>query len=85
MDAFQQDCEIAIVISNDADLKEPIRVATHVLGVPVGLVNPHPKAQRSADLKATFYKTLRRGVLMASQFPPTLHDGHGTISRPSSW
>ena len=42
LDAFRQESDIAVVISNDSDLKEPIRVLIEELGVPVGLVNPHP-------------------------------------------
>ena len=40
-DAFRQDCEAAVVITNDSDLKEPIRVVRSELGFPVGVVNPH--------------------------------------------
>jgi hypothetical protein len=42
LDAFQRDCDLAVVVSNDSDLEEPIRVVMQVLGIPVGLLNPHP-------------------------------------------
>ena len=85
LDAFQKDCQAAVVISNDSDLKEPINVTRNVLGVPVGVVNPHPPRLRSRDLQSTFFKQLRRGALQASQFPATLTDANGVISKPAAW
>ena len=35
LDAFQKDCEVAIVFSNDADLKQPIEIAENELNVAV--------------------------------------------------
>jgi hypothetical protein len=61
LDAFRKDCDVAIVFSNDADLKEPIAIAKDELGIKVGVVNPHPPARRSRDLKPTFFRQLRKG------------------------
>ena len=41
LDAFREDCEVAIVVSNDADLKTPIELAISELGIDVGVLNPH--------------------------------------------
>lgn len=85
LDAFRNDCEVAIVMSNDADLKQPIEIAKNDLHVPVGVVNPHPPARRSLDLQPTFFKQLRVGPLAASQFAPVLTDANGTFRKPASW
>ena len=59
-DAFRQDCEAVVVITNDSDLKEPIRVVRSELGLLVGVVNPHDPRKRSrALLDVTFFKQLR--------------------------
>lgn len=51
-DAFRGDAECFVVISNDSDLTEPMRVVCHELGHRVGLVNPHVAKKRSYfDLK----------------------------------
>jgi NYN domain len=84
LDAFRGDCETAIVVSNDADLKAPIEIVRGELGVPVGVLNPHPPKRQSRDLRPTFFKQLRRGPIAASQFPPVLSDAHGEIRKPSS-
>jgi hypothetical protein len=88
LDAFRQESDIAVVISNDSDLAEPIRVLTQELGVPVGLVNPHPAKLRSRDLlglQPLFFKQIRPGVLRTCQFPRVLEDAHGQIWRPDGW
>ncbi len=56
LDAFREDCETAIVVSNDAEEKTPIEIAKTELGVSVGVLNPHPLKRRSFDLQPTFFK-----------------------------
>lgn len=85
LDAFQKDCDVAIIVSNDADLKEPVRIASEELGIRVGVVNPHPPKKRSYDLQPTFFKQLRTGPVAASQFPATMTDGQGQFQKPASW
>lgn len=85
LDAFRGDCETAIVVSNDADLKTPIEIAKTELGISVGVLNPHPLKRRSFDLQPTFFKQLRRGPIAANQFPRVLKDAHGKIRKPPSW
>lgn len=88
LDAFKKDCDLAVVISNDSDLEEPIRVAMQDLGVPVGLLNPHPAYRRSRDLlnlNPAFFKQIRTNALTSSQFPPQLKDANGTFRRPATW
>jgi hypothetical protein len=84
-DGFDRDCELAVIISNDSDLCLPIEVARAKLGLTVGVLNPHQNPSRALQRVASFYRPIRAGAVMASQFPPTLHDAHGTISKPSRW
>ncbi|MGA2165853.1 MAG: NYN domain-containing protein [Solirubrobacteraceae bacterium] len=51
LDAFREDCETAIVVSNDADLKTPIEIAKSKLDISVGVLNPHPLKRSSFDLQ----------------------------------
>lgn len=87
-DAFREDCQTSVVITNDADLAEPIRLLCHELRHPVGIVNPHAAHKRSLGLAAaqpTFFKQIRPAVLRACQFPEKLQDGDGEIRRPQEW
>ena len=85
LDAFKGDCDVAVVISNDSDLKLPIEVAQHELGLRVGVVNPHPPSRRSRALQPTFFKQVRSSALAACQFPPVLADARGEIRKPARW
>jgi uncharacterized LabA/DUF88 family protein len=69
VDAFRGDCDQLVVITNDSDLAEPVRIVNRELGIPVGIFNPHTadsalrrarvtgktlqKARPSAELKKT--------------------------------
>jgi NYN domain len=88
LDAFRKESDIAVVISNDSDLREPIRVLIEELGVPVGLVNPHQVKDRCRDLlelKPLFFKQIKPSALRACQFPAVLRDARGEIHRPGGW
>lgn len=85
LDAFKKDCETAVVISNDSDLKLPIEVAQHELGLVVGVINPHPPKKRSHALQPTFFKQIRESALKSCQFPAILTDSVGSFQKPSTW
>lgn len=40
VDAFRKDCDQLIVITNDSDLAEPVRIINKELLIPVGVFNP---------------------------------------------
>ena len=84
-DAHKGDFELAVLVTNDSDLLEPIKIVRHELNLPVGLVNPHRHPSFVLRPHATFIKQLRSGVLRLSQFPTTLTDSNGTFYKPSSW
>jgi uncharacterized LabA/DUF88 family protein len=85
LDAFRQRGDTAVVVSNDSDLAEPIRVAEEELGITVGIVNPQARHRRSRAMRSTFFKQLRPGVLASCQLQPTLHDAQGVIRKPDRW
>lgn len=84
-DGFRDDYEVAVVLSNDSDLLEPICVVQRELGKPVGVLNRQKHPSVVLQREARFFKSIRRSALAASQFPPTLIDGHGTFHKPPSW
>jgi uncharacterized LabA/DUF88 family protein len=85
-DGYKKEYDIAVIVTNDSDLTEPVRIVRHELGLPVGILNPH-KNQTSKVLAkhASFIKQIRTGVLSASQFPLVLTDARGEFRKPSSW
>ena len=77
--------DVAVVISNDSDLLEPIRVVRGELHKPVGILNPHPNPSRALLPHLDFIKPIRTGVLRSSQFATTMTDAHGVFRKPASW
>jgi hypothetical protein len=84
-DAHMGRFDVAVVVSNDSDLLEPIRIVRQELKKKVGILNPHPKASRALLPHIDFIKQIRPGVLNASQFPATLTDAVGMFTKPATW
>ncbi len=87
VDGFTGAYEQAIVVTNDADLAAPIRYVRDGLRLPIVIVNPDRKANTPRDLQSavTRVKRLWKSHLRRSQFPPSIKDRQGTISRPAGW
>jgi hypothetical protein len=88
IDTMRGDCDVAVVVSNDSDLCEPIRIVNDEINVPVVLLNPHPSP--SAALKRLLprgsVRPIRQGPLRASQFPENVTTASGRIiTKPSKW
>jgi len=85
-DGYKKAYSVAIVISNDSDLIEPIKVVRNELNKSVIILNPYPK-KPSQELKqvATFVKDIRHNVLSISQFPAIMKDKNGTFKKPDCW
>ncbi|GAA0322283.1 NYN domain-containing protein [Actinoallomurus spadix] len=87
-DAFRGDFDAALVITNDADLAEPIRLVCHELRLVVGIASPHPPHRRSGALRQatpTFFRQIRPSTLRACQFPDLIKDGQGLVQGPLMW
>ncbi len=86
-DAFQDRFDKAIVISNDTDLCEPVRLVVSELGRKVVIVNPRGHKQPAAALRkvATETRKIRATALLESQLPNQIEDQWGTITRPANW
>jgi hypothetical protein len=77
--------QAAVIVTNDSDLLEPVRIVRNKLRLVVGILNPHKRASRVLAKEASFVKPIRQGVLKASQFPVQLNDAKGVITKPSLW
>jgi hypothetical protein len=69
LDAFQNNFDVAAVLSNDSDLVEPIRIVTQVIGKPVGLLSPVSNPTPDLRRVSGFIRRISPGDLAASQFP----------------
>jgi uncharacterized LabA/DUF88 family protein len=94
IDAFDNDYEGAVIVSNDSDLAEPIRlVRTKFQKRVIGLF-PCSRPGRTPSIELRKALGLRSGkpalavqpaLLAAHQFPATLTDAYGTFHKPVGW
>jgi hypothetical protein len=85
LDAFKEDADVSIVVSDDFDLKEPLRMTRTELGRTVGVVSPRCTTWLRSAVQAQFYRSVRESTLLTCQFPNELQDANGTITRPAVW
>lgn len=85
-DAYTNAFDVAVVITNDTDLVEPIRIATVEAGKRVGLLIPVKSPSASLIAVASFHLRIRSGHLARAQFPDSIALPDGTtITKPSTW
>ena len=85
LDAFKQDAVAAIVISDDFDLQEPLKLAKTELGLTIGMASPRCQTWLRSAVGANFYRPLRPPLLTNCQFPTTMQDAQGQFHKPASW
>lgn len=86
VDGFRNRYDIAVVVSNDSDLAEPVRLVRSELHSRVYVVNPRNTTASDLLGIADGYRKIRMGVVRDSQLPEKLLDLDGSVlSRPSSW
>lgn len=97
LDGFHKDYEVAVVITDDSDLAEPIRLVRQELKLRVLVLHPCKAADPargiaagrvSVELQRSSTKSIviKEASLAASQFPVALQDAQGrTITKPVGW
>ena len=86
LDGFRDAYDVAAVLTNDSDLVEPVRMVRDELKKAVIILEPDPRRHsRELAAVANSFKPIREGALRSSQFPNTLTDSTGTITKPASW
>ena len=88
LDAFRDDADLFVVLSNDSDLVTPMRLVREELGKRIGLLSPMEPKRASNELKQTgisLHRQVTPSCLEISQLPEQISDAHGTIHRPAKW
>jgi hypothetical protein len=86
LDAFENRCDCQLVITNDSDLSEPVRIVRQQLGRRIGIANPHRAFKRSLMLQGDIFKQIRPGGLKRSQLPEKIVGQNGAVwRRPAEW
>jgi uncharacterized LabA/DUF88 family protein len=88
VDAFDDDYETAVVVSNDSDLAEPIRLVRQKFKKNVLVLHPcRPGRTPSVELRKVASKSLLVDTLLlpACQLAGVITDANGTIHKPATW
>lgn len=84
-DAFTGAFDVGVILTNDSDLVEPVRIAVQEAGKRVGLLVPVKYPNQKLMNAASFYLRIRPGHLRKAQFPAVVHAASGPIHKPVSW
>jgi uncharacterized LabA/DUF88 family protein len=85
-DGFHGRYEVAVVVSKDTDLREPIRIVKEELGLPVGLICPDGDVPKGLRQVASFIRHITKPDLANSQFPdPVIGPLGKKIRKPPHW
>jgi hypothetical protein len=87
VDAFENDCDVSVLVTNDSDLALPLQLLRQRLHRVVGLVNPYDDNPNNElrNQSPSFIRRIRSGLLAASQFPSPLVVGNRTLHKPPTW
>jgi len=83
-DAFTNVFEHAVIITNDTDLKEPVRIISQEAMLPITLLAPSDNPAAELKQRATHVRHLRP-YLGVSQFPDPVMGPKGPIAKPAGW
>lgn len=82
-DAWHNRYDVAVILSNDNDLLEAIKIVRHERGKKIGIINPHRDPNPQLHGEADFVRQLRTADLQAAQFPDRVP---GTkLCKPAVW
>ena len=93
LDAAAGCFDVAVIVSNDTDLIEPITLVRAQFARAVILIAPTYLERRymnaeiasACDIAIPMRKTEHKAILRASQFAPAILDGDGIVERPARW
>jgi uncharacterized LabA/DUF88 family protein len=84
-DAYKNEYECAVLVSNDSDISEALRIVRSELRKVVIILNPQERPSQELKKYASLIKPIRQGALAACQFPDRIEDENGTIIKPHKW
>lgn len=85
-DGFIDAYDAAVIISNDTDLIEPLRIAKEEIGKIIGLITPVKNPNKDLVSSTSFKKHIRNSHLKKAQFPnPVVRTGKPDLYKPQTW
>jgi uncharacterized LabA/DUF88 family protein len=85
-DTFEGRMSVALLMTNDSDFIEPVRVVRERFGVRLIVISPDDRVSKRLAKAASFARPLDYGLLEKCQLPDIVVDSDGReIFRPPAW
>ncbi len=86
LDAFDERCDVALLLTNDSDFIEPVRIVRDRFRLRVVVISPDTVVAKALARAATYARPLDRRLLASSQLPDPVIDREGRpIRGPVAW
>lgn len=86
LDAFDGRFDTALLLTNDSDFVDPVRIVRERFGRRVVVISPDEMVGKQLAKVASFARPLDRGLLARCQLPDGIVDAAGrAIARPAEW
>lgn len=86
VDAVDNNFDVAVVISNDSDLRAPLRFAKNKFNKKIVIFSPYQNNSISLKKHANYMKKISEADVKQCQFKSELIDSKGSkIKKPSNW
>jgi uncharacterized LabA/DUF88 family protein len=83
-DGYENVYDAAVIISDDSDLVEAVRIVRYRLGKHVTVLSPSGKSYEMRQA-ANRWRQIKTTVLAQSKFPPMIRDAQGEFRKPARW
>ena len=83
-DAHNDEFDAAVLVTDDSDLVEPVRLVRREFRKHVRILSPRGKSWQLSQAATRFYQ-ISPANLRAAQLPRRLKDNAGTITKPNGW
>jgi hypothetical protein len=85
-DGFHDRYDLAVIIANDSDYLEPVKVVRRDFKKMIGIVNPRKtRPSKVLQEEADFFKSVWPSAMKRSQLPEVLRDAEGAFKKPERW
>ena len=84
-DAYENEYDCAVLMSNDTDLKTPLKYVKKKLKKQVGIISPRRNIHIELINSCNFRKAITNKVLERCQFPDKMRDTRGEFFCPTKW
>ncbi len=82
-DALRDKYDCGVIISNDSDLAEAVRLVRAETNKKIGIISPYKTVSKDLAQYSHFQRIIRKGALEHNQMPEKIPNTN--LTRPQSW